>query len=175
MELNLYTSLELQMLRNAVGPGTQLPGVDYKVGNLLPTSSLVSVKTLMSGPGWSYDPKTDLVRIWGDNVTLSGIDFGSAEVMMWGNNVTLKNCTFEPSPTSLNWYCVYQYGSGGTIENCTFTGQPVVMRQGGIGTTTAHHGQEQYPHQCCRRRHRCRGGRDGHGQLHFRRRVLGGS
>ena len=57
--------------------------------------------------------------------------------MMWGNNVTLQNCTFEPSPTSLNWYCIYQYGSGGTIENCTLTGQPVVMRQGGIGTTTA--------------------------------------
>ena len=59
----MYTILELQMLRNAAAPGTQLPGVDYKVGNLLPTSSLVSVKTLKSGPGWSYDPKSDLVRI----------------------------------------------------------------------------------------------------------------
>jgi hypothetical protein len=125
------------MLRNALPVGTQLPGVDYKVGNLLPTSSLVNVKTAMSGDGWTYYPDTDLVRIWGNNVTVSGIDFGSAEVMVWGNNVTLKNCTFEPSPTSLNWYSIIQYGTGAIVENCTLTGPPVVMRQGGIYSTTA--------------------------------------
>ena len=96
----MYTSLELQMLRNALPTGTQLPGVDYQVGNLLPTSSLVSVKTAMSGNGWTYYPTTDLVKIWGNNVTVSGIDFGSAEVMMWGKNDTPVSYTHLTLPTN---------------------------------------------------------------------------
>jgi hypothetical protein len=52
---------------------------------------------------------------------LSGINFGSATVIIAANNVTVKDCTF--SDTTSFWTISQNNGvSGATVENCTFTG-----------------------------------------------------
>ena len=121
----MYTSAELQLLRAADG-GASLPGVDTPTGNQLPAASLVKANTLTTsraaGLGYFYDPSQNTVDVYGDNVTLSGIDFGSMEVYITGSNDTIKNSTFEPANGG-NWYSVLQDGTGSaTIENSTFTG-----------------------------------------------------
>ena len=52
---------------------------------------------------------------------LSGINFGSASVIVGANNVTIKDCTFTGTT---GYYAVEQTSSfqRPTVENCTFTG-----------------------------------------------------
>jgi Right handed beta helix region len=50
---------------------------------------------------------------------LSGINFGSATVVIEANNVTIKDCSF--SDTTSFW-AINDTASGATVENCTFTG-----------------------------------------------------
>jgi hypothetical protein len=50
---------------------------------------------------------------------LSGINFGSATVVIEANNVTIKDCSF--SDTTSFW-AIDDIASGATVENCTFTG-----------------------------------------------------
>ncbi len=114
----MYTTNELQMLRNAIG-GARIPGIDTPTGNRLPASSLVRATTLSDGPGYVYQPKYNRVVVYQNGANLSGIDFGSVTLDIAANNVTVTNCTFEPTNV---WFSVIQYGSGATIQNCTFTG-----------------------------------------------------
>jgi hypothetical protein len=119
----MYTSAELQLLREAVG-GASLPGIDTPTGNLLPAISLIKANTITtststSGPGYYYNAKSNQVVVYQDGVTLSGIDFGSASLQISADNVTVKNCTFEPTDS---YYSIMQSGSGATVENSTFTG-----------------------------------------------------
>ena len=120
----MYTSEELQLLRAADG-GAKLPGIDTPTGNQLPAASLVKANTLTTSRaanlGYNYDPSQNTIDVYGNNVTLSGIDFGSMEVYITGNNDTITNSTFETA-NSGNWYSVFQDGTGATIENSTFTG-----------------------------------------------------
>ena len=52
---------------------------------------------------------------------LSGINFGTATVLVGADNVTIKDCTFAGTT---GYYAVEQTGaySGLTVENSTFTG-----------------------------------------------------
>ena len=128
----MYTSAELQALRAADG-GASLPGIDTPTGNQLPAVSLVKANTLTTsraaGLGYVYDPSNDTVGVYGDNVTLSGIDFGSVEVYITGNNDTITNSTFEPADGG-NWYSVFQTAGSATIENSTFTGPKYSLNYG---------------------------------------------
>ena len=92
---------------------------------------LVKANTLTTsraaGLGYFYDPSQNTVDVYGEGVTLSGIDFGSMEVYITGSNDTIKNSTFEPANGG-NWYSVLQDGTGSaTIENSTFTGPKYSM------------------------------------------------
>ena len=59
----MYTTNELQMLRNAIG-GARIPGIDTPTGNRLPASSLVRATTLSDGPGYVYQPKYNRVVVY---------------------------------------------------------------------------------------------------------------
>jgi len=132
----MYTAVELQMLRNAAGD-VAIPGIDTPTGNQLPTKSLISVKDLGSGNGYSYDPNTNRLVVTKDGLTLSGIDFGNTTLTIMANNVTVKNSTFEPTSV---YYSVIDKGTNNTIAYNTFTGPtystPLAdFINGGINTT----------------------------------------
>ena len=115
----MYTSAELQLLRDAIG-GAKLPGIDTPTGNQLPTTSLIKANEIpASTQGYFYDAKNNRVIVTQDGANLSGIDFGSTFLQINANNVTVTNCTFEPTN---GYFSVVQYGSGAIIENSTFTG-----------------------------------------------------
>jgi hypothetical protein len=118
----MITAAEIQMLRN-FDPGAVLPGIDTKTGNLDPTSSLLDVTkiTQNSKAPYYYSPSRNAVYVTQSGAVLSGINFGSATVIVGANNVTIKNCTFTGTT---GYEAVLQTGaySGATVENCTFTG-----------------------------------------------------
>ena len=119
----MYTSAELQLLRNA-DPGAVLPGVDTPEGNPLPVASLTPASQItqnQSAP-YFYDPVSNTVVVKQDGAVLSGINFGTASVAIAANNVTVKDCTFQAG--SNEWYCVEQYEtvSGAVVQQCTFNG-----------------------------------------------------
>ena len=118
----MYTSAELQMLRNA-DPGARLPGIDTPTGNPLAAGSLTSYLSLTTNghAPYFYDPVHNRICVTQNGAVLSGINFGSATLYIAAQNVTVKNCTFVAGSSS---YSVYQAqgASGATIENCTFTG-----------------------------------------------------
>ena len=118
----MYTSAELQMLRNA-DPGARLPGIDTPTGNPLAAGSLTSYLSLTTNghAPYFYDPIHNRICVTQNGAVLSGINFGSATLYIAAQNVTVKNCTFVAGSSS---YSVYQAegASGATIENCTFTG-----------------------------------------------------
>ena len=119
----MYTSAELQLLRNA-DPGAVLPGIDTPEGNPLPVAALTPASKItqnQSAP-YFYDPATNAVVVKQDGAVLSGINFGTASVAIAANNVTVKDCTFQAGPNG--WYCVQQYEtvSGAVVQQCTFNG-----------------------------------------------------
>ena len=118
----MYTSAELQMLRNA-DPGARLPGIDTQTGNALAAGSLTSYLSLTTNghAPYFYDPVHNRICVTQNGAVLSGINFGSATLYIAANNVTVKDCTFTAGSSS---YSVYQAlgANGATIENCTFTG-----------------------------------------------------
>ena len=110
------------MIRNA-DPGAVLPGIDTITGNPLATSSLLDVTkiTQNSRAPYYYSPSRNIVYVTQNGAVLSGINFGTATVIVEASNVTIKNCTFTGTTS---YWAVYQTPaySGATVENCTFQG-----------------------------------------------------
>ena len=166
----MYSQLEMQLMRDAAGPGAVIPGVDTQTGNKLPTASLVKAETLGTQSGYYYSAYSHQVIVTQDGVNLSGIDFGNNQLLIKANNVTVTNCTFEP--TSI-YYSVVDDGANTTVRNCTFTGPtystPLAdFIRGGGSITIKDNSFIDSP----MRRHYPLGGR-GDRQLLFKRRLSG--
>jgi hypothetical protein len=118
----MITAADIQMIRNA-DPGAILPGIDTMTGNPYATSTLLDFTkiTQTSGAPYFYSPSRNTVTVTQNNTVLSGINFGSATLLVGANNVTIKECTFTGST---GYFTIEQTGnfSGATVENCTFTG-----------------------------------------------------
>ncbi len=118
----MITAAEIQMIRN-LDPGVVLPGIDTTAGNPYATSTLLDFTkiTQNSSAPYFYTPSRNTVTITQNNAVLSGINFGSATVLVGANNVTIKDCTFTGTT---GYYAVEQTSasSGLTVENSTFTG-----------------------------------------------------
>jgi hypothetical protein len=118
----MITAAEIQMIRNA-DPGAVLPGIDTLTGNPDSTSSLLNVAqiTQKSTAPYYYSPSRNEVIVKQAGAVLSGINFGTATVLIEANNVTIKDSTFTGTT---NYYAVAQSAtsSGATVENCTFQG-----------------------------------------------------
>ena len=94
----MYTPSELQMLENA-NPGASIPGIGAPAGNPLaaaPLEPLSALPTSTSAPIY-YIPSSSLVVVNQAGATLSGYDFGSADVYVRAANVTIKDCNFTAS------------------------------------------------------------------------------
>jgi hypothetical protein len=119
----MITAQEIQMIRNA-DPGAVLPGIDTETGNPLAASSLLAVASITQSTKapYYYSPSKNTVYVTQAGAVLSGINFGSATVIIEANNVTIKDCSF--SGTTGSPWAVYQAAaySGATVENCTFQG-----------------------------------------------------
>ena len=119
----MITAQEIQMIRNA-DPGAVLPGIDTRTGNPLTASSLSGLASITQSTGapYYYSPSKNTVYVTQAGAVLSGINFGSATVIIEANNVTIKDCSF--SGTTGGPWAVYQAAahSGATVENCTFQG-----------------------------------------------------
>ena len=118
----MYTSAELQLLRNA-DPGVEIPGIDTKTGNPL---ALTALKTLSSLPtdahsGVYYDPHSNQVHVMQAGVVLNGYDFGDATVTVApaATNVTIENSNFSETTA---WFAIQASGANLTVTNDTFDG-----------------------------------------------------
>jgi hypothetical protein len=116
----MITAAEIKAIRDAV-PGAVLPGIDTMTGNPYATSSLLDVTKITQNnkAPYYYSPSANIVYVTQAGAVLSGINFGSATVLIEANNVTIKDCTF--TGTSSFW-AIDDIASGATVENCTFTG-----------------------------------------------------
>jgi Right handed beta helix region len=116
----MITAEEIQEIRDS-DPGAVLPGIDTMTGNPYATSSLLDVTkiTQSSRAPYYYSPSANVVYINQAGAVLSGINFGSATVVINANNVTIEDCSF--SGTTSFW-AIDDIASGATVENCTFTG-----------------------------------------------------
>jgi Right handed beta helix region len=114
----MITAEDIQEIRNN-DPGAILPGIDTMTGNPYATSSLLDVTKISNAP-YYYSPSANIVYVTQAGAVLSGINFGSATVIIEANNVTIKDCTF--TGTSSFWAITQSSGSGAIVENCTFTG-----------------------------------------------------
>jgi hypothetical protein len=118
----MITAADIQTIRDT-DPGAVLPGIDTTTGNPYATSSLLDVTkiTQKSNAPYYYSPSQNIVYVNQAGAVLSGINFGSATVIINASNVTVKDCTF--TGTSGFWAINQLSGvSGATVENCTFTG-----------------------------------------------------
>jgi hypothetical protein len=118
----MITAEDIQAIRNA-DPGAVLPGIDTMTGNPYATSSLLDVTKITQNntAPYYYSPSANIVYVTQAGAVLSGINFGSATVVIEANNVTIKDSSF--SDTSSFWAVNQASGySGATIENDTFTG-----------------------------------------------------
>src|SRR6202453_1108381 len=118
----MITAAEIQEIRNN-DPGAVLPGIDTMTGNPYAASSLLDVTKITQNnkAPYYYSPSANFVYVTQAGAVLSGINFGSATVIIEANNVTLKDCTF--TDTTSFWGVAQNGGvSGATVENCTFTG-----------------------------------------------------
>ena len=118
----MITAAEIQMIRNA-DPGAILPGIDTVTGNPNATSSLTNLASITqnSKAAYYYSPSKNIVYVTQAGAVLSGINFGTATVVINANNVTIKDSTFTGTT---NFWAVYQSPaySGATVENSTFQG-----------------------------------------------------
>src|SRR5262245_23607909 len=118
----MITAAQIQMVRNA-DPGAVLPGIDTLTGNPYATSSLLDVTKLTqnSSAPYYYVPSRNAVYVTQAGAVLSGINFGTATVIINANDVTIKDCTFTGTT---GYDTVLQAGAytGATVENCTFVG-----------------------------------------------------
>ena len=104
----MYTAAEIQMIRN-IDPGAVLPGIDTKTGNPVAASSLIDVTkiTQNSSAPYFYTPSRNTVTVTQAGAVLSGINFGTATVLVGANNVTIKDSTFTGTT---GYYAVEQTG-----------------------------------------------------------------
>jgi hypothetical protein len=116
----MITAAEIKAIRDAV-PGAVLPGIATMTGNPYATSSLLDVTKITQNnkAPYYYSPSANIVYVTQAGAVLSGINFGSATVIIAANNVTIKDCTF--TGTSSFW-AIDDIARGATVENCTFTG-----------------------------------------------------
>src|ERR1700734_1758503 len=116
----MITAADIQTIRNN-DPGAVLPGIDTMTGNPYATSSLLDVTKITQNnqAPYYYSPSANVVYVTQAGAVLSGINFGSATVLIEANNVTIKDCSF--SDTTSFW-AIDDIASGATVENCTFTG-----------------------------------------------------
>jgi hypothetical protein len=116
----MITAEDIQEIRDS-DPGAVLPGIDTMTGNPYATSSLLDVTkiTQKNTAPYYYSPSNNTVYVTQAGAVLSGINFGSATVIINANNVTIEDCSF--SDTSSFW-AIDDLASGATVENCTFTG-----------------------------------------------------
>ena len=118
----MITAEDIQAIRNAV-PGAVLPGIDTMTGNPYATSSLLGVTKITQNTKapYYYSPSANVVYVNQAGAVLSGINFGSATVVIAANDVTIKDCSF--ADTTSFWAITQNAGVGGaTVENCTFIG-----------------------------------------------------
>ena len=117
----MITAQDIQAIRNA-DPGAVLPGIDTMTGNPYATSSLLDVTKITQNTQapYYYSPTANIVYVNQAGAVLSGINFGSATVIIDADNVTIKDSTF--TDTSSFWAINQGSYSGATIENDTFTG-----------------------------------------------------
>ena len=126
----MYTSTELQLLRNA-DPGVKIPGIDTPTGNPLAAGSL---KSLGSFPTSSaspifYNQSTNTVYINQAGAVVSGYDFGSATILVKADNVTIEDCSFEQTA---GWFAIQSINATNlTVTNNTFTGFSVPAQLSG--------------------------------------------
>jgi hypothetical protein len=118
----MITAAEIQMIRNA-NPGAVLPGIDTITGNPNATSSLTNLTSITqnSKAAYYYSPSKNIVYVNQAGAVLSGINFGTATVLINANNVTIKDSTFTGTTS---FWAVFQSAaySGATVENSTFQG-----------------------------------------------------
>ena len=118
----MITAAEIKAIRDAV-PGAVLPGIDTMTGNPYATSSLLDVTKITQNnkAPFYYSPSANanIVYVTQAGAVLSGINFGSATVVIEANNVTIKDCTFTGTTS---FWAIDDTASGATVENCTFTG-----------------------------------------------------
>jgi hypothetical protein len=90
-------------------------------GNPYATSSLLNLTKITQNTHapYYYSPSANTVYVNQAGAVLSGINFGSATVIINANNVTIKDCTFTDTAS---FWALAQNGSGATVENCTFQG-----------------------------------------------------
>ena len=141
----MITAAEIQTIRDN-DPGAVLPGIDTMTGNPYATSSLLDVTkiTQNSKAPYYYSPSANIVYVTQAGAVLSGINFGSATVILEANNVTIKDCTF--SDTTGFWGVSQPSGvSGATVENCTFTGSKSPTEKKTSGSVpSGHNNRGQY-------------------------------
>ena len=95
----------------AVRPPWEVAGVDYAVG--VPTGTTLKDPSTISMAGVSVNTTNHTATIAGNNVTLSGYNFGLAngwEVIVQGANDSIQNSVFVVGPNQ---------GSNGTVLNVT--------------------------------------------------------
>jgi serralysin len=118
----MLTAADIQTIRDN-DPGAVLPGIDTMTGNPYAASSLLDVSKITQNTTapYYYSPTTNIVYVNQAGAVLSGINFGSATVMINADNVTIKDSTF--AGTSSFW-AVNQSSavSGAIVENNTFIG-----------------------------------------------------
>jgi len=118
----MLTAAQLQTIRDN-DPGAVLPGIDTMTGNPYAAASLLDLTkiTQKNSAPYFYSPSTNTVYVTQNGAVLSGINFGSATVLIEANNVTIKDSSFAGTT---GFYAINQVGgaSGATIENDTFTG-----------------------------------------------------
>src|ERR1700678_1919230 len=116
----MITAEDIQAIRDA-DPGAVLPGIDTMTGNPYATSSLLDLTKITQNnqAPYYYSPSANIVYVTQAGAVLSGINFGTATVIINANNVTVKDSTF--TDTSSFW-AIDDLASGATVENCTFTG-----------------------------------------------------
>src|SRR5277367_6853855 len=118
----MITAADIQEIRDS-DPGAVLPGIDTMTGNPYATSSLLDVTKISQNnkAPYYYSPSANIVYITQPGAVLSGINFGSATVIIEANNVTVKDCSFSDT-TGFGALAQNPTFSGATVENCTFTG-----------------------------------------------------
>ena len=118
----MITAAEIQMIRNA-NPGAVLPGIDTVTGNPYATSTLTNLSSITqdSKAPFYYSPSKNIVYVNQAGAVLSGINFGTATVVINANNVTVQDSTFTGTT---NYWAVVQSAaySGAIVENSTFQG-----------------------------------------------------
>jgi hypothetical protein len=79
----MITAEEIQEIRNN-DPGAVLPGIDTMTGNPYATSSLLDVTkiTQSNNAPYYYSPSANIVYVTQAGAVLSGINFGSATVVI---------------------------------------------------------------------------------------------